>query len=195
MTKTFKGLVFEPFKKGEVRELTKDMINEVIGEDYIISSYNGNESISSIQIRDGVYDSDLERHRGISGTFIIVNELDYNCFQDLSKKQISEIKKKLDDKPQYPSSSKYLQTFFEEKDLDLVIFYYERESGTVPIPNIEVIERLLASEDKSLLKKAEDILRKIDFVNGDVNHFLEHMGNGMADELDVICREDNIIIC
>ena len=189
MAKNFKGLVFEPFKEGIESDLSADMFKDLVGREWEVVPYPDMDNISIIQVEGGIFNSSLKRHRGVSGTFILASN-DNGGFKDLTDKEIKALKKKLDKLPQYPSSNKYLQTFFEEKDLELKVFYYERDSKTIPVTNIEVIERFLAQSDTITLKKAEDILRRIDFANGDVNHFLEHIGNVLADMIYEECEKE-----
>ena len=71
----------------------------------------------------------------------------------------------------------YLDLFFEEKEIHSKIFEIEAKGTTHFVENdfvIELIKKTPASEKKQI----ENILRKIDFANGDVNHFLEHLAKG-----------------
>ena len=73
----------------------------------------------------------------------------------------------------------YLQAFFAEKAIDEKTFEVEGASGTNYIPNECVIEQM-AQMSKGEARGVEGILRKIDFANGDVNHFLAHLAQSMA---------------
>lgn len=78
------------------------------------------------------------------------------------------------------ASRKWLETFFEEKNLPEVTFEVKGPLGTDNmIPNTVVIDYMLAapeSERKQIVK----VLRKIDFANGDVNDFLKHCAGALA---------------
>lgn len=77
--------------------------------------------------------------------------------------------------------SNYLATFFAEKNLNREhLLEVAAPMGTVNlIPAGVVIDGILqtSSEEK---KKITDILRKIDFQNGDVMHFLGHLAKALA---------------
>jgi hypothetical protein len=73
----------------------------------------------------------------------------------------------------------YLRAFFAEKDIAGKTFEVEGDFGTNHIPNECVVERM-AQMSKGEAKGVEGILRKIDFANGDVNHFLAHLAQSMA---------------
>lgn len=80
----------------------------------------------------------------------------------------------------------YITTFFAEKDLEEQIYEVQDKRpgnglfGTTNlIPTgmvIETIQRTKGAERQ----KIENILRQIDFKNGDVHHFLRHLAEGIA---------------
>jgi len=81
----------------------------------------------------------------------------------------------------FPRGS-YLYTFFEEKDLPEKNFKVVDNRGVTHfIPNTVVIEHI-AQTSSSERRKIEDVIRKIDFKNGDVNHFLEHLAGAIAEQ-------------
>ena len=76
--------------------------------------------------------------------------------------------------------TKYLRAFFAEKDIPEVTFEVEGpEWGTNFIPNTVVVEHI-AKVCVDEAKGIAGILRKIDFANGDVNHFLAHLAKALA---------------
>jgi delta-aminolevulinic acid dehydratase/porphobilinogen synthase len=84
--------------------------------------------------------------------------------------------------PKMPT--KYLRDFFAEKDIEAKTFEKNGRDGTFhSIPNEVVVEHMTkvsASEAKALA----DILRRIDFHNGDVNHFLEHLSGALVEQFE-----------
>jgi len=71
----------------------------------------------------------------------------------------------------------WVEMFFEEKDLEYKEFTVEHNGQMHFIDNefvIEVIKGLKGRE----LAQVKDVLVKIDFKNGDVNHFLAHLAEG-----------------
>jgi hypothetical protein len=75
--------------------------------------------------------------------------------------------------------SAYLKTFFGEKNLDSVIYEVEGPSGVNHIPTECVIEAILIAP-RHEQKAIADTLRKIDFYNGDVHHYLRHLAQAIA---------------
>lgn len=76
--------------------------------------------------------------------------------------------------------SKFIKMFFAEKQLSERVYEIQNgttlhfiESGFV----IDLIKKLHKDEQK----KIELTLRKIDFMNGDVHHFLEHLAKAYVE--------------
>ena len=73
----------------------------------------------------------------------------------------------------------YLKTFFEEKNLPYAEFEIETADNVHFISNEIVIEHIMiapAHEQEGIA----NIIRQIDFKNGDVNHFLKHLAGAIA---------------
>ena len=81
------------------------------------------------------------------------------------------------------TSTTYLARFFEEKDLDQQVYELEAPGGTLNIIESQaVIERVLMTRGEEADAIAK-IIRKIDFMNGDVHHFLRHLAGSMVRDL------------
>ena len=81
------------------------------------------------------------------------------------------------------TSITYLARFFEEKDLDQQVYELEAPGGTLNIIESQaVIERVLMTRGEEADAIAK-IIRKIDFMNGDVHHFLRHLAGSMVRDL------------
>lgn len=77
-------------------------------------------------------------------------------------------------------SKRYLKTFFEEKNLPYVRWEIEDTDGVIHLLDNEVvIEHIWTCNDKAMTEIA-NVIRKIDFADGDVNHFLEHLANAIV---------------
>jgi hypothetical protein len=74
---------------------------------------------------------------------------------------------------------KYIENFFEEKEIPEVMFEIEGASGINYIPNTVVIEHIKIAPTQEQQQIA-NVLRKIDFFNGDVNDFLKHLAGALA---------------
>lgn len=81
----------------------------------------------------------------------------------------------------FPRNS-YLNKFFAEKRIPYKMFDITDSHGIVhSIPNDVVVEAI-AQTGPSERKKIEDTIRKIDFANGDVNHFFAHLAKALAEQ-------------
>ncbi len=84
--------------------------------------------------------------------------------------------------PKMPT--KYLRNFFAEKDIPARIFEKKGSDGTPHmIPNEVVVEMMTAMGVREA-RGVENVLRQIDFRNGDVNHFLEHLSGAVVDRFE-----------
>jgi len=72
---------------------------------------------------------------------------------------------------------KYIKNFFEEKEIPYQEWQIEHNNNIHFIDNEKVIE-IIKSAPTNEQKEIADILRKIDFQNGNVNHFLRHLAEG-----------------
>lgn len=77
-------------------------------------------------------------------------------------------------------SKQYLTTFFEEKQLPSASWELTSEDGTTHwIDSDVVIEHIMIAPSEEQ-KKIADVIRQIDFKNGDVNHFLKHLAQALV---------------
>ena len=74
----------------------------------------------------------------------------------------------------------YISTFFTEKDLDDRIYQVESANGTLNLISTADVVTALGFTSGSERDKVEGILRQLDFNNGDIHHFLEHLAGAMA---------------
>lgn len=75
------------------------------------------------------------------------------------------------------ANDKYLKAFFEEKDLQAECFTIEHKEQLHLVESEAVIDLIKTSNDEEK-QKIVDTLRKIDFTNGNVIHYLKHLATG-----------------
>jgi len=75
----------------------------------------------------------------------------------------------------------YLRTFFDEKNLDERYYHVQSPTGDTLnlIPTGQVIEAILDAPPNEQ-ERIATTLRRIDFVNGDIHHYLEHLAAALA---------------
>ena len=74
----------------------------------------------------------------------------------------------------------FFETFFSEKDLIDEVYTVTSANGTPNIiPSSVVIEAVKRTKGEEA-QKIEAILREIDFLNGNIHHFLQHLAQGLA---------------
>jgi len=76
--------------------------------------------------------------------------------------------------------NKWFETFLEEKDIPFCSWEIEAPDGMPHFINNEVVIESIKMSDDKTKAQIKDILVKIDFVNGDVNHFFYHLATGMV---------------
>lgn len=74
---------------------------------------------------------------------------------------------------------KWFETFLEEKQAPVVSWEIENQNGVNYIDSEVVIEHIKATSPKEQAK-IKNILVLIDFKNGDINHFFEHIAKGLV---------------
>lgn len=75
----------------------------------------------------------------------------------------------------------YITTYFKEADVDRERMYeVESENGTMNlIQSGNVIDTIKQTSGPERTEIA-NVIRKIDFANGDIHHFLKHLAGAMA---------------
>jgi hypothetical protein len=76
-------------------------------------------------------------------------------------------------------SKQYLETFFEEKNLPFESWEIEADGVTHFIDSDVVVEAVLNCPTEEQ-KKIAEVIRQIDFKNGNVNDFLKHLAKGLV---------------
>lgn len=76
----------------------------------------------------------------------------------------------------------YLRAFFAEKEIPVVHWTLEAADGTEHhLSNLVVCEHI-ACVSRDEAKGIANVLRKIDFANGDVNHFFQHLAGALINK-------------
>lgn len=99
--------------------------------------------------------------------FAICNALWYNLYIEYIK-DVVEIKNKFLD---------WLNTFLEEKNPTYEIFEIEHKGCIHYIDSEQVVDLIKQSSNQEQTE-IKNIIVKIDFKNGDVNHFFKHLATG-----------------
>lgn len=78
----------------------------------------------------------------------------------------------------------FFTTFFNEKNLDFQYYTVNSPNGTPNlIPSTVVIDAIKHTKGQEA-GKIKDMLIKIDFFNGDVHNYLQHLAQALAKDLD-----------
>lgn len=73
----------------------------------------------------------------------------------------------------------YLETFFTEKKLPYINWELTDNSGVPHLIDSDVVLEHIELAPKHEQKAIGDMIRKIDFVNGDVNDYLKHLAGAI----------------
>ena len=74
----------------------------------------------------------------------------------------------------------YLRTFFEEKQIAFTAFEITDKHQTTHFIDTEVVIEFILSAPQHEQEQIASILRKIDFKNGSVLHFLKYLAHGLV---------------
>lgn len=76
----------------------------------------------------------------------------------------------------------YLFKFFNEKKIKTDSFTFNDSEGTFNYMPLSVVLEAISLSTSAERKSIEDMLRRIDFVNGDVADFLLHLAKGLREQ-------------
>jgi len=74
----------------------------------------------------------------------------------------------------------WFETFLEEKGLGYIMWDVEGLDGTIHMIDSDVVIESIKNCHPSEQRKIKDIIVKIDFHNGDVLHFFNHLATGLV---------------
>lgn len=77
--------------------------------------------------------------------------------------------------------TQWFKTFFEEKSLPFAQWDITASDGSFHIISNEVVIEFIYEAPRSEQKKIQDIIRRLDFANADVNDFLKHLARGLIE--------------
>lgn len=78
-------------------------------------------------------------------------------------------------------SKRYLKTFFEEKNLPTESWTLTSSKGVVHIIDTDVVKEHIFIAPVKEQEQIANVIRQIDFKNGDVNHFLKHLAQAIVE--------------
>lgn len=79
----------------------------------------------------------------------------------------------------FPANS-YLNRFFAEKQIPFAVFEKTDEDGNLHMIENGVVVEYIALTTGTERAQIEHIVRKIDFHNGNLNHFFSHLAGAIA---------------
>ena len=79
----------------------------------------------------------------------------------------------------FPANS-YLNRFFAEKQIPFTVFEKTDEAGNLHVIENGVVVEHIAQTTGTERAQIENIIRKIDHQNGDLNHFFAHLAGAIA---------------
>jgi len=74
----------------------------------------------------------------------------------------------------------FFNRYFNEKDLDNQVYEITTPNGTMNLIETDMVIAKIKTTQGEEAKKIEAIIRQIDFLNGDLHHFLKHLAQAMA---------------
>jgi hypothetical protein len=74
---------------------------------------------------------------------------------------------------------RYLERFFEEKEVRYEMYEIE-ENGELNLIDTDYVVQAIKGAPKGEKEQIANTLRKIDFANGDVNHYLKFLAEALV---------------
>lgn len=76
--------------------------------------------------------------------------------------------------------TKWFETFLDEKNLPVANWEIEADNGVVHMIDSEVVIEAIKGAPANEQAAIKTTIVKIDFVNGDVNHFFKHLATALV---------------
>ena len=80
------------------------------------------------------------------------------------------------------TAGSYLNRFFSEKNISTEIFEKTDGAGNLHIIDTEIVISHISTTAGAERVQVENIIRKIDFANGNLNHFFGYLAQAIADQ-------------
>ncbi len=80
------------------------------------------------------------------------------------------------------STKTYLTNFFEEKEIPFQSFKIQDKTNTDHFLDTDVVIESILNTNEVEQKQIANVLRRIDFKNGNVNHFLKYLAHGLVQQ-------------
>jgi len=80
------------------------------------------------------------------------------------------------------SFNSWFDTFLEEKNLPYVAWEIVDRAGMTHFIDSDVVIETIKNAPAGDQKKIKEMIVKIDFHNGDVNHFFRHLAQGLVEQ-------------
>lgn len=152
-------------ERGDVRHEIYDWLKE-IAESEGTFKYLGSEMITVLEI--GQADDEVASTMTVEVIEPVEEEFD-------ETRAIFEEVGPMVKKPRMSSFENWFRTFIDEKDLPVVEWSYDHANYIgVFVDNYDAVEVICNMTPQDQLK-VKTTLVKLDFMNGDVNHFLKHI--------------------
>jgi len=78
----------------------------------------------------------------------------------------------------------WFDTFLDEKNLPYVVWEIVDRAGMTHFIDSDFVIETIQNAPAEEQKKIKEIIVKIDFHNGDVNHFFRHLAKGIVNEYE-----------
>jgi len=146
----------------EGKKMTVEEVAKVVGPEFAEMNENPPEQVKKLR-------EDMEESMG-------ADDHEWDQGHESRKHKASDLL------PIEKAAASWFDMFFTEKNIPSKVFEVtDRQGITHMIPNEAVIEAIKQTRG-SEKAKIEETLRKIDFGNGDVNHYLAHLAKGLAEQ-------------
>ncbi len=182
----------EPAETKQVQQITLTTLQFYVGG-YVelvriapgIDLYVNEEAILRQMPPNRVFSTHWGQNVPILGDAVLVASNDEGETVGLTPEQAAEWLEKMKNTPRArmtePKPSYFFDRFFAEKDIPYKVFDVTDSQGVPHVIPQEVVIEAIKGTRGSEKAKIESTLRMIDYKNGDVNHYLEHLARGLAE--------------
>lgn len=189
MSKVYKCLIYKPYEKGEVKEITFDKIREEIGG-YLEAGYTSPQLEGDnylVYVHDEGMLINLPYCRGVHGTFAVLGRLECEeiSLTDEDIKYVRSVLDKYTKKFNFPLAKENnllqeLEDFFNENEFENEVYNFSEGGIFLNMTTNQIIDFIGSTKDEQAIENIYKTITYCNVMGEEVSKYLEFVGKELA---------------